>query len=493
MFKRRSQTLAVWFFVCDLAAVAAAWVAAYHVRFDSGWFPVTKDIPSADECYGRVPLLLVLAAVAFHWVKQYEVHRLRRLREELAAVAKGTALLTLLVMATVFYQQDAYESRGAMLLFSALAGVLVLAARRLTWFAVHRLRRLGYNPSFAVVVGTGRVARKTARSLRQASWMGIRVVGFVEDRATRWSSDLDILGTVADLPSLIEKYRIGHVFIALPMNRYHEARKAFDVVSRHLVEVRLVADVPALAGLSLTTANLHGMPLIGLRESPHFGLNVVVKRAMDVVLSLIALVLLAPVMAVIAAAVKATSPGPIIFRQERCGLNGQTFQMLKFRTLRVDAEAQSGPVWTAQGRRPPDLHRRLPAEDEPGRVATVLERVARRHEPGGTAAGAAVLHQAVLEDDPELHGPARRQGRHHGVGAGERLARQHVAAEADPVRPAVHHALESVARPADHGADVLARAVPEACVLTTGGSGGRSAPPTVTPARRPAASGRTPC
>ena len=72
------------------------------------------------------------------------------------------------------------------------------------------------------------------------------------------------------------------------MNRYDEARRVFDILSQTLVEVRLVADVPNLAGLSLTTTNLDGLPMIGLRESPHFGLNVVVKRAMDIVLSLIA-------------------------------------------------------------------------------------------------------------------------------------------------------------------------------------------------------------
>src|SRR5262249_14291615 len=110
-------------------------------------------------------------------------------------------------------------------------------------------------------------------------------------------------------------------------------------------EVRLVTDVPSLAGLSLTTTNLDGLPVIGLRESPHFGLNVVVKRGMDVLLSLAALVVLSPLMLLIAALVKLTSPGPVFYRQERCGLNGETFPMLKFRSMRVDAEQQTGAVW----------------------------------------------------------------------------------------------------------------------------------------------------
>jgi Undecaprenyl-phosphate glucose phosphotransferase len=119
----------------------------------------------------------------------------------------------------------------------------------------------------------------------------------------------------------------------------------FDVLSQTLVEVRLVADVPELAGLSLTTSNLDGLPVVGLRESPHFGLNVVIKRVMDIVLSLIGLIVLTPLLATIALLVKLSSRGPIFYRQERCGLNGQSFQMLKFRSMRQGAETQTGAVW----------------------------------------------------------------------------------------------------------------------------------------------------
>ena len=149
------------------------------------------------------------------------------------------------------------------------------------------------------------------------------------------------------------------------MGRYDDARKVYAILSQTVVDVRLVADVPNLAGLSLTTSNLDGLPLIGLRESPHFGLNVVVKRAMDMALSLLALVLLSPLLFLIAILVKLTSPGPILYRQERCGLNGKSFSMLKFRSMRADAEKQSGAVWAQK-----DDNRRtwlgsFPAQDQP--------------------------------------------------------------------------------------------------------------------------------
>ncbi len=345
MIRQRSQILCAWFLIWDLILTAASWIGAYYLRFQAGWIPVTKDPPDAQLCWLNLPLVVLLAAVAYHLTGQYAVHRLRRFREEVVCVLKGTALLSLLVMATTFYLHDPYESRVTMVLFSLLVGVSVLTARRMSWSAIRRLRSRGYNQTHAVIVGTGRVARKTALALRRASWMGIRTIGFVEDRQDRWTSDLNLLGTFADLPDLIRKYRIAHVFIALPMSRYDDARRVFDLLSRSLCEVRLVADVPDLAGLSLTTTNLDGLPVIGLRESPHFGLNVVVKRAMDVALSLFALAVLSPLMLLIALLVKLTSPGPVFFRQQRCGLNGQSFRMLKFRSMRADAEAQTGAVW----------------------------------------------------------------------------------------------------------------------------------------------------
>jgi Undecaprenyl-phosphate glucose phosphotransferase len=347
MIRRTTQPLAVWFLTCDLALTALAWIGAYRLRF-SGWFPITKTPPDFALCLSNLPLVLVLAVVAYRLAGQYLVHRLRRFREEMVAVAKGAALLSLLVMASTFYTHDPYESRGTMAMFTLMTAGGMLAVRRLTWEAIRKLRRRGINTSPALIVGTGRVARKAARALRHAGWMGIRTAGFVEDSPSRWTSDLPILGTTADLPDLVEQHHIEHVFIALPLHRHAEARKVFDALAQSFVEVRLVLDVPDLAGLSLTTANLDGLPVIGLRESPHFGLNVVVKRVMDVTLAAVGLVALSPLLALLAAVVKFSSPGPVFYRQERCGLNGQAFGMLKFRTMRVDAESQTGPVWAVK-------------------------------------------------------------------------------------------------------------------------------------------------
>src|SRR5579862_704878 len=299
MTNRNSQLLVAWFVSWDLALTAAAWIGAYFLRFQSGWLPVTKTPPDFDHCWHNLPLVLVLAAVSYRLAGQYHVHRLRRFREEMVSVVRGTGLMMLLVIGAIFSVRSPYQSRATVIVFSGLTAVSVLVLRRMSWMAIRRLRTHGFNQSLAILVGTGRVARKTARALRHASWMGIKVLGHVEDQPTRWTEDLQILGTTEDLPYLIEKHRIGHVFICLPLSRYHEARRVFDVLSQTLVEVRLIADLPELAGVSFTTSNLDGLPVIGLRESPHFGFNVVIKRAMDIAMSLFALVVLSPLLGLI--------------------------------------------------------------------------------------------------------------------------------------------------------------------------------------------------
>ncbi|MFO0939124.1 MAG: undecaprenyl-phosphate glucose phosphotransferase, partial [Gemmataceae bacterium] len=292
-------------------------------------------------------LVLILAVVSYKVCGLYQIHRLIRVRDEMLAVVKGVSFLALMVMATSFARQAMYESRLAMVLFPALTGLFVFTFRRATWFTLGRLRASGFNQSHALIVGTGRLARQTVRALRHANWTGIQPVAYVEPELGKVPSDLPVAGMIADLPRLVEEFHAEHVFIALPMARYADARRVFDVLSQTIVEVRLIADAPAVSGLSLSATSLHGLTVIGLRESAQFGLNVFVKRVMDILLSSIGLVLLSPLFLVVAWLVKRSSPGPVFYRQERCSLNGQPFQMLKFRTMPVDAEAKSGPVWTA--------------------------------------------------------------------------------------------------------------------------------------------------
>ncbi len=345
MIKQRSQILIFWFICSDLIMTALAWLGAYFVRFETGWLPITREPIDIWVSLGLLPLVLILSAVAYRVTGQYEIHRLRRFHEEVAGILKGVVLVSLLVMASTFFLQTDFQSRATMILFSSFTVLLLLISRRFTWAAVRWIRSRGYNQTYALIVGTGRVARSTARTLRRSTWLGIKPIGFVDEDQSELSADLDILGRIEDLPKLIKKYKIAYVFICLPLQRQQDIRAAFNVLSDTYTEVRLVTDLPGLSGLSLGVTPLERMVMISLLESPHFGLNVFVKRTMDIALSLLLLVFLSPIMILIALLVKLTSKGPIFYSQERCSLNGMPFRMLKFRSMRVDAEVQTGAVW----------------------------------------------------------------------------------------------------------------------------------------------------
>ncbi|MSU77006.1 MAG: undecaprenyl-phosphate glucose phosphotransferase [Gemmataceae bacterium] len=348
MFKHRSQLLSLWFAVSDIVLTVAAWLFSHFLRFDSGIFAVEKDPPTFALCVQNAPLVILVSLFAYRITGQFQIHRFRRLREEFVGVFIGTALMGLLLMAATFGLHSSYESRGAILLFIVLAMAFILAFRRVSWAGVHWLRSRGYNQTQTLIVGTGRVARKTARALRTTSWLGFKNVGFIEDKPTHWASDLDILGTINDLSKLVQKYQVSHVFICLPMSRFDDARRVFDTLSQTFADVRLIVDLPALAGVSFTTTNFDGMPMVGLRESPLHGMNIVVKRVMDVLLSFFGILFISPLLLLIAALVKVTSPGPVFYSQERCGLNGHRFRMLKFRSMRIDAEQKTGAVWACK-------------------------------------------------------------------------------------------------------------------------------------------------
>ncbi|MCS7014505.1 MAG: undecaprenyl-phosphate glucose phosphotransferase [Gemmatales bacterium] len=344
---RRVQQPVLWLLVIwDAIWTVVAWLGAYYLR-TSGWpVPLFHTPPSWELCWQLMPLVILLGWLAYRLAGLYEVHRLRRFREELAAALKGAALTVLLVLALLFFTKQEYDSRLTLGYFGILLASLLVLGRRLAWALLHSLRQRGYNHIPVLIVGTGRTARRLARSLLRHRWTGLRLYGYIEDRPSRWTNDLYIVGGINDLPRLVQEKGVRQVFIALPWKRFDEVRRVFAVLADSLAEVRLVADTPSLTPFSLATTQFDGMTLVHLRESPYVGVNRLVKRVMDIAISLTAIVVLLPLMVLIGILIKLTSRGPVFYRQERCGLDGKTFQMLKFRTMRVDAEKETGPVFT---------------------------------------------------------------------------------------------------------------------------------------------------
>lgn len=346
MYRRHGDKLALVFLACDLTVTATVWVAAYWLRFT--FFPSPHGVPELALVFQPLPLVMLWAAIAYRLSGLYEVHRLRQLPRELGVVFRASGLLFGLAITTAFYLRDDYESRLALALFLGLNIVGLTLARRVLWRVLKYLRGLGLNHGRAIIIGTGRTARLVANTIAANNWTGLEAVGFVDDPPKVEPTELPRLGRIDELETLVARHQIDHVFVALPFSRFGEVPRVCRALSDVLVEVQLVPDVPNLAGMRLGMMEIDGTAFLSLRQSPHYGWGRVAKRGMDLVLAAVALILLAPVLAVLAAAVKLTSPGPILYRQARTGLGGRTFQMFKFRSMRIDAEQKTGPVWATR-------------------------------------------------------------------------------------------------------------------------------------------------
>ena len=346
MYRRHGNKLGVVFLACDLAVTAVAWIAAYLLRF--AWLPSPEGVPAFGRMLEALPLVLVLAGVSYRLCGLYKVHRLRQLPRELGTICRASGLLFVLAVTTIFYRRDLYESRLALGLFPVLATAGLTLTRRLVWRVLKYLRGKGLNQGRALIVGAGRTGRLVARTIQANSWTGLEAVGFVDNPAKFESALLPRLGTIDEIDEIVAGHDIDHVFVALPLSRSGELPEVYRALANLLVEVQLVPDIPELAGMRLRMLEIDDVAFLSLRRNPHCGWASAVKRAMDVGVAGAALVLLTPLLILLAAAVKLTSRGPVFYRQSRTGLGGRPFQMLKFRSMRVDAEQGSGPVWAVR-------------------------------------------------------------------------------------------------------------------------------------------------
>jgi Undecaprenyl-phosphate glucose phosphotransferase len=347
MYRRHGQKLGLVFLACDLAVTAGTWLAAYHLRY--ALWPAVHGVPDLALVLRTLPLVLVLAGVAYRACGLYEIHRLRALPRELSVVCQASGLLFVLAITAAFYRRDDYESRLALALFLCLNALTLMLVRRAVWRGLKLARRHGLNYGRAVIVGTGRTGRMVAETIRGNSWTGLEAVGYVDAPPKVEPSDLPRLGALDELGTIVASRDIDHVFIALPLARYGELPDVYRALEDLLVEVQLVPDLPNLAGMRIRSLEIDEVAFLSLRGNPHYGWRKAAKRGMDLAIASLALVVASPLMAAIAAAIKLTSRGPVLYRQPRAGLGGRAFQMLKFRSMYADAERHTGPVWAARG------------------------------------------------------------------------------------------------------------------------------------------------
>ena len=348
MLKRHSQFLKSLLFLIDLGLICACWIGAYFLRFSELLEPAPKGIPSLQMYLWLLLPIVVVWGISFQAFDLYRPRRMGTRLGEFLDVAKANTLSVLILVGLTFFLRQ-YEYSRLVLLYFWLLNLIALGFSRVLFREALRFaRRQGYNLRQALVIGTGRLGCRVADALVRHPELGVRISGFLSADLRKSGEQIEgipVFGSYADLHTQLGG-GVDIVFVCLPPEDEQWAEKVFATLSDTTVEVKALPAICEFISLRAEVEMFEGLPIITLQGSPLHGWNLVIKRVMDIVGATAALVLFAPVLMVVGGLVKMTSSGPVFFRQLRMGLDGQAFEMLKFRSMRADAESETGPVWT---------------------------------------------------------------------------------------------------------------------------------------------------
>lgn len=346
MFQRRLQFFRSVLFISDLCMVALCWLAAYYVRFFAPVVPVTKGVPDFELYLTLLILVLVVFGVVLQAIGLYR-RPWARLNQMVWPVFQACTLGVTIAIAITWFLKPYEFSRLVFVHFYVFIIVGMLAYRPL-------LRRIwsqfapGYTSERVLIVGVEDLGRMVARKIKRQPVLGLNLVGFLTCTPSRLGTEVDglpVLGMYSDIQEVIAKHQVHVVVVALPLSAHDRIVQVMNDVAEEMVDVQVVPDLFRYITLRGTVEEFDGLPIIGLRSTPMEGWNRVLKRWVDIMGSLVGLILMGPVMIGLAIGVKLSSPGPVFYRQKRMGLDGRLFDMLKFRSMRVDAEESCGPVW----------------------------------------------------------------------------------------------------------------------------------------------------
>lgn len=328
----------------DALLVVLAFLCSYYLRYQVQFLqPV--DEANAAPFHPYLPYSAVFAVLMLIFNRSAGLYRERRGRtwwDEVFATANGATNAAVVVMAISFLLQPLVFSRLLIVQAAALV-VALLGAWRLGLRAIRaNLRKRGIGVERVLIVGAGTVGLSVLQTLVARPDLGYKVVGFVDDDPERGATDLGrvpALGGLDNLPHLIEEYRVDTVIITLPWQVQRTILQIVRECERKQVKVRTVPDLFELSLSQVQVEMLGGIPLLGLNGEVRLRTTSrLVKRAVDIALALLALPFAAIITLVVAIAIRLDSPGPILFSQERVGLNGKRFKVYKFRSMVVNAE-----------------------------------------------------------------------------------------------------------------------------------------------------------
>jgi exopolysaccharide biosynthesis polyprenyl glycosylphosphotransferase len=354
MLKQRARLVAHIVFGVDLALTSAAFFAAFFIRdvflpvFDPAHFP-TGLFPLAE--YLKIyPLVLIIWSLLFFSYNSYHSHRTIPVTTEalttIRVVVVGNVLL-----ATVAYLLPLRQlSRAWFVLFAGIAAILLVAEKVLLRVIARWVRSKGLNYRTVLIVGTGRRATDIAEMILGHKYWGYKILGFVSDghRLSNGWARYRVHGNVPDLKRILETQEFGEpideVVFAVTRKKLDEMKQIFLMCEELGIRTRVAMNFLQNRVARLEIEELEGVPFLTFTTTPSNEAQLALKRSLDIAVSLLLLALAGPVILIAALAIRLTSPGSVLFKQTRVGLNGRSFTLYKFRTMIKDAHARLDEV-----------------------------------------------------------------------------------------------------------------------------------------------------
>ena len=352
MLKKHAQFFESLFFTSDVLILSLAWVLSYFLRFKTTLIkaPLLGTPPFSIYIELLFPLLIIWSLFAIK-VQLYRPRRIGHFFKEFFDVV-ACLTLTLIVLIAVIYLFKRFEFSRLAFFYFWVIGLFGLNINRLIERRILKiLRRRGYNQRFALIAGTGDLGQKVLERIELYPELGIKVIGFLSrkiEEVGKKIKDIPIMGVYEDLDKILAENRMDIFFIAFPIKEYDLFESLLRRLNGHLPDIKVVPGSFEYLGLRGGMDELGDLPIMSLQGSPLYGWNSIFKRTFDLTVGTLILVITFPIMATIGLLVKLSSQGPIFYRQVRVGMDGDPFQMLKFRTMRVDAERETGPVWAKE-------------------------------------------------------------------------------------------------------------------------------------------------
>ncbi|RKZ10200.1 undecaprenyl-phosphate glucose phosphotransferase [bacterium] len=337
------------FIILDLIAVEGAFLFSFWLRFYSGLMPAPLGIPPFMPYLATSVALLVVWIGIFHVLGLYDPVRSTSMEDDLDRIVRGVLLGSMTILSIAFFYRSISYSRLLFMLFAASSVAMLAFGRLVGRRALRRWLSRGAASMRVLFVGDTKMRSRLEETFRGTPGLGLVAVGRLghdiaaEDAAAGTSP---LLGDVDDLESVVDEHSVDLVLLTLPFDQLHQVTLIAERIGERNVDVQFVPDMQRLHASRMRLREIAGIPFISVRQKGLTGMDRIIKRAFDLVVTVPLTVLLLPLLALLTLLVKLTSSGPVLYRQARLGRDNESFDMMKFRTMRVDAESESGPVWT---------------------------------------------------------------------------------------------------------------------------------------------------